>query len=107
MTRNSAVPKEMQQMHGRFRRWRKSHVGRMSIPERLRAAQIMRRKLRNAGSVGRPLHDMPDNLRGDPWSSIRPVRLNLRKMRPSRIPAAKTHSLSTDQSQSGTGTVLT
>ena len=35
ISRRSAVPVEMRKVHGRFERWRKSHVGRQPIPERL------------------------------------------------------------------------
>jgi hypothetical protein len=35
MSRRLAVPIEMRKVYGRFERWRKSHVGRMPIPERL------------------------------------------------------------------------
>jgi len=34
-SRRSAVPVEMRRVHGRFERWRNSHVGRQPIPERL------------------------------------------------------------------------
>jgi hypothetical protein len=34
-SRRSAVPIEMRKVYGRFERWRKSHVGRQPIPERL------------------------------------------------------------------------
>ncbi len=35
ISRRSAVPIEMRKVYGRFERWRKSHVGRQPIPERL------------------------------------------------------------------------
>ena len=35
MSMRSAVPIEMRKVYGRFERWRKSHVGRQPIPERL------------------------------------------------------------------------
>ena len=35
MARRSAVPMGMRKVYGRFERWRKSHVGRLPIPERL------------------------------------------------------------------------
>lgn len=35
MPRTSAVPTGMRKVYGRFERWRKSHVGRLPIPERL------------------------------------------------------------------------
>jgi hypothetical protein len=35
MGRRSAIPTAMRKVHGRFERWRKSHVGRLPIPERL------------------------------------------------------------------------
>jgi len=35
MPRRPAVPKGMRKGYGRFERWRKSHVGRLPIPERL------------------------------------------------------------------------
>ena len=35
MSRRLAVPIEMRNVYRRFERWRKSHVGRMPIPERL------------------------------------------------------------------------
>ena len=33
-----AVPRSMRKVHGRFERWRKSHTGRLPIPERLWAS---------------------------------------------------------------------
>ena len=38
MPRRSAIPKDMRKVCGRFERWRKSHTGRLPIPERLWAA---------------------------------------------------------------------
>ncbi len=38
MARRSAVPMGMRKVYGRFERWRKSHVGRLPIPERLWSA---------------------------------------------------------------------
>jgi hypothetical protein len=35
MARRSAIPTGMRKVHGRFERWRRSHVGRLPIPERL------------------------------------------------------------------------
>jgi len=35
MARRSDVPVGMRKVYGRFERWRKSHVGRLPIPERL------------------------------------------------------------------------
>jgi hypothetical protein len=35
MARRSAIPVGMRKVHGRFERWRKSHTGRLPIPERL------------------------------------------------------------------------
>ena len=35
MARRSAIPVGMRKVHGRFERWRKSHIGRLPIPERL------------------------------------------------------------------------
>lgn len=38
MARRSAIPMELRKVSGRFERWRKSHVGRLPIPDRLWAA---------------------------------------------------------------------
>jgi hypothetical protein len=35
MARRSAIPPGMRKVYGRFERWRKSHVGRLPIPDRL------------------------------------------------------------------------
>jgi hypothetical protein len=35
MSRRSAIPVGMRKVRGRFERWRKSHTGRLPIPERL------------------------------------------------------------------------
>src|SRR5208283_3521483 len=35
MARRSAIPVGIRKVHGRFERWRKSHIGRLPIPERL------------------------------------------------------------------------
>ena len=35
MARRSDIPVRMRKVHGRFERWRKSHTGRLPIPERL------------------------------------------------------------------------
>jgi hypothetical protein len=40
MARKSAIPKEMERVYREFERWRKSHVGRLPIPERLWAAAV-------------------------------------------------------------------
>ena len=44
MARRSDVPVGMRRVQGRFERWRKSHVGRLPIPERLwkAAAELAR-----------------------------------------------------------------
>ncbi len=38
MSRRSAIPAGLRRVRGRFERWRKSHTGRLPIPERLWAA---------------------------------------------------------------------
>jgi hypothetical protein len=50
MARRSAVPMEMRKVYGRLERWRKSHVGRLPIPERLWRAAA---ELANEQGVGR------------------------------------------------------
>ncbi len=44
MARQSAIPMGMRRVHWRFERWRRSHVGRLPIPERLwtAAAELAR-----------------------------------------------------------------
>ena len=70
-----------------------------------RSTKIVRSEIRYASPYGRPLDDMLDSLRRDPFAHTFPSRFIRRKTGPSAIPAELSHSSTARFAHAGTGTV--